>query len=83
MTLLVSFALLYSVCVLTITYNTVASIASAPPSAANVCMLQISFHPGFVAKGDFVIGGIFPLHYNQEMPDINNTYRPPPVKCNG
>ena len=76
----VSFALLYSVCVLTIT---IASVASAPPSAANVCTLHKSFPPGFVAQGDFVIGGIFPLHYNQEMPDINSSYRPPPVKCNG
>uniref|UniRef100_A0A671U914 G-protein coupled receptors family 3 profile domain-containing protein n=1 Tax=Sparus aurata TaxID=8175 RepID=A0A671U914_SPAAU len=83
MTFFVSFALLYSVCVLTITYNTIASITSAPPSAANVCTLHKSFPPGFVAQGDFVIGGIFPLHYNQEMPDINSTYRPPPVKCNG
>ncbi|XP_073350480.1 extracellular calcium-sensing receptor-like [Pagrus major] len=48
-----------------------------------MCTLHNSFHPGFVAKGDYVIGGIFPLHYNQEMPDINSTYRPPPVKCNG
>ncbi|XP_070826937.1 extracellular calcium-sensing receptor-like [Chaetodon trifascialis] len=46
-------------------------------------MLQNSFQPGFVVKGDYVIGGIFPLHYNQEMPDLNCTYRPTPVKCNG
>ncbi|KAI9538759.1 hypothetical protein NQZ68_012412 [Dissostichus eleginoides] len=54
-----------------------------PPSSAKVCKLQNSFEPGFVAKGDYIIGGIFPLHYNQEMPDLNCTYRPPPVKCNG
>uniref|UniRef100_A0A3P8Y7Z5 G-protein coupled receptors family 3 profile domain-containing protein n=1 Tax=Esox lucius TaxID=8010 RepID=A0A3P8Y7Z5_ESOLU len=36
-----------------------------------------------MADGDYVIGGIFPLHYNQEMPDINYTYRPAAVKCNG
>ncbi|XP_029028182.2 extracellular calcium-sensing receptor-like [Betta splendens] len=52
-------------------------------SVAKVCTLQNSFHPGFMAEGDFVIGGIFPLHYNQEMPDLNCTYKPPPVKCNG
>ncbi|XP_028428746.1 extracellular calcium-sensing receptor [Perca flavescens] len=56
---------------------------SPPPSATKVCTLRNSFQPGFVSKGDFVIGGIFPLHYNQEMPDFNCTYRPPPVKCNG
>ncbi|XP_073350312.1 extracellular calcium-sensing receptor-like [Pagrus major] len=54
-----------------------------PPSAANVCKLQNNYQPGFVAKGDYIIGGVFPIHYNQEMPDLNSTYRPPPVKCNG
>ncbi|TNN46985.1 Extracellular calcium-sensing receptor [Liparis tanakae] len=49
----------------------------------NVCTLLNSFPPSFVAKGDYVIGGIFPLHYNQEMPDLNGTYRALPVKCNG
>ncbi|XP_073350442.1 extracellular calcium-sensing receptor-like [Pagrus major] len=47
-----------------------------------MCMLQNSFHPGFVAQGDYVIGGIFPIHSKQEMPDLNSTYRRPPVKCN-
>ncbi len=83
MTLLALFSLLYTLCVLTITYNPIASITSPPLSTTKVCMLQNSFHPGFVAKGDYVIGGIFPLHYNQEMPDLNCTYKPPPVKCNG
>lgn len=83
MTLLVLFPLLCSVCVLTVTYNPMSSFTSPPSSAAKVCMIQNSFKPGFVANGDFVIGGIFPFHYNQEMPDLNSTYRPPPVKCNG
>lgn len=52
-------------------------------AAVKVCSLQNSFQPGFVATGDYVIGGIFPLHYNQEMPDLNCTYSPPAVKCNG
>ncbi|XP_055736691.1 extracellular calcium-sensing receptor-like [Salvelinus fontinalis] len=47
------------------------------------CALLSGFDPGFVADGDFVIGGIFPLHYNQEMPDVNYTYQPTAVKCNG
>uniref|UniRef100_A0AAY4DQZ3 G-protein coupled receptors family 3 profile domain-containing protein n=1 Tax=Denticeps clupeoides TaxID=299321 RepID=A0AAY4DQZ3_9TELE len=47
------------------------------------CILQSPFEPGFVAEGDFVISGIFPLHYNMEMPDLNCTYKPPPVQCNG
>ncbi|XP_047248715.1 extracellular calcium-sensing receptor-like [Girardinichthys multiradiatus] len=57
--------------------------SSSPTTAAKDCTLRNSFQPGFVAGGDFVVGGIFPLHYNQEMPDRNSTYRPPPVKCNG
>uniref|UniRef100_A0A4W4HDP8 G-protein coupled receptors family 3 profile domain-containing protein n=1 Tax=Electrophorus electricus TaxID=8005 RepID=A0A4W4HDP8_ELEEL len=40
------------------------------------CTLQNVFNPGFMADGHFVIGGIFPLHYNQEMPDLNCTYKP-------
>uniref|UniRef100_A0A3B4AI13 G-protein coupled receptors family 3 profile domain-containing protein n=1 Tax=Periophthalmus magnuspinnatus TaxID=409849 RepID=A0A3B4AI13_9GOBI len=43
------------------------------------CRLQNHFEPAFMAQGDFLLGGIFPLHYNQEMPDLNSTYRPPPV----
>uniref|UniRef100_A0A667WS86 Olfactory receptor C family, v3 n=1 Tax=Myripristis murdjan TaxID=586833 RepID=A0A667WS86_9TELE len=81
MTPLVLFHLIYPVCVLTITLNSRYSPASPPPG--KVCALQSSFEPGFVAEGDYVIGGIFPLHYNQEMPDLNCTYRPSAVKCNG
>uniref|UniRef100_A0A8C7UAP8 G-protein coupled receptors family 3 profile domain-containing protein n=1 Tax=Oncorhynchus mykiss TaxID=8022 RepID=A0A8C7UAP8_ONCMY len=44
------------------------------------CVLLSGFDPGFVADGDFVIGGIFPLHYNQEMPDVNYTYQPTAVR---
>uniref|UniRef100_A0A3B4AEK1 G-protein coupled receptors family 3 profile domain-containing protein n=1 Tax=Periophthalmus magnuspinnatus TaxID=409849 RepID=A0A3B4AEK1_9GOBI len=40
------------------------------------CRLQNHFEPAFMAQGDFLLGGIFPLHYNQEMPDLNSTYRP-------
>uniref|UniRef100_A0A672GAJ8 Olfactory receptor C family, v3 n=1 Tax=Salarias fasciatus TaxID=181472 RepID=A0A672GAJ8_SALFA len=77
------FRLLYSVSVLTLTNPPAPSFIIPVTSAGKVCTLQNSFQPGFVGKGDYVIGGIFPLHYNQEMPDLNSTYRPPPVKCNG
>ncbi|KAF3692676.1 Extracellular calcium-sensing receptor [Channa argus] len=59
------------------------SITSPASSSPKECTLQNGFQPGFVAQGDYVIGGIFPLHYNQEMPDLNSTYKPPAVKCNG
>ena len=49
----------------------------------NDCSLLSSFEPGFVTAGDYIIGGIIPFHYTQEMPDLNSTYRPPAVKCNG
>ncbi|KAJ3591116.1 hypothetical protein NHX12_009063 [Muraenolepis orangiensis] len=58
------------------------AVADSAP-LGKVCSLRSSFEPGFVAAGDYIIGGIFPLHYNQEMPDLNSTYRPPAVKCNG
>ena len=77
----VLFPLLYSV--FTITHNPISSFISLPQSAASVCKLQNNYQPGFVAKGEYIIGGVFPIHYNQEMPDLNSTYRPPPVKCNG
>lgn len=80
MYLLYDFVLLYSFCVVTVFSDPVSNITS-PPST--LCRLRNSFQPGFEAHGDFIIGGMFPLHFNQEMPDLNNTYRPPPVKCNG
>uniref|UniRef100_A0A8C5HKZ8 G-protein coupled receptors family 3 profile domain-containing protein n=1 Tax=Gouania willdenowi TaxID=441366 RepID=A0A8C5HKZ8_GOUWI len=83
MHLLALLPLLVSVSDLILTSAPSISIFFPATSATKVCTLQNSFQPDFVAEGDFVIGGIFPLHYNQEMPDLNSTYLPPPVKCNG
>ncbi|XP_072551960.1 extracellular calcium-sensing receptor-like [Salminus brasiliensis] len=47
------------------------------------CVLQNDFKPGFTTGGDFIIGGIFPLHYRQERSDLNYTYKPGQVQCNG
>ena len=74
-------SMLYPVSVLMITYNAITSTTYALRSTSNMCMLQNRFHPGFVSQGDYVIGGIFPIHSTQEMPDQNSTYRRPPVKC--
>ncbi|XP_016396263.1 extracellular calcium-sensing receptor [Sinocyclocheilus rhinocerous] len=58
-------------------------LSALTPGHTSKCVLQNDFEPGLMANGDYVIGGIFPLHYNQEMPDLNCTYKPGPVKCNG
>uniref|UniRef100_A0A3B3INF5 Olfactory receptor C family, v1 n=1 Tax=Oryzias latipes TaxID=8090 RepID=A0A3B3INF5_ORYLA len=76
-------SLFYSVNILTLTHFQCFSVTSPAPSTVRPCTLQNRFQPAFTANGDYVIGGIFPLHYNQEMPDLNCTYRPPPVRCNG
>ncbi|XP_018605281.2 extracellular calcium-sensing receptor-like [Scleropages formosus] len=39
--------------------------------------------PGFLADGDFTIGGIFPLHYRVELPVENYTDRPAAAQCLG
>nr|XP_043876088.1 extracellular calcium-sensing receptor-like [Solea senegalensis] len=83
MTSLAFFSLLYSVSVLTLTDSSLSSITTEAPPAASKCTLLNSFQPGFEVQGDYVIGGIFPLHFNLKMPDVNGTYRPPPINCNG
>ncbi|KAG7495476.1 extracellular calcium-sensing receptor-like [Solea senegalensis] len=83
MTSLALYSLLYSISVLTLTDSSLSSITTAAPPATSKCTLLNSFQPGFVVQGDYVIGGIFPLHFNLKMPDHNDTYRPPPINCNG
>uniref|UniRef100_A0A672K3W0 G-protein coupled receptors family 3 profile domain-containing protein n=1 Tax=Sinocyclocheilus grahami TaxID=75366 RepID=A0A672K3W0_SINGR len=51
-------------------------LSALTPGHTSKCVLQNDFEPGLMANGDYVIGGIFPLHYNQEMPDLNCTYKP-------
>nr|XP_043876084.1 extracellular calcium-sensing receptor-like [Solea senegalensis]XP_043898719.1 extracellular calcium-sensing receptor-like [Solea senegalensis] len=83
MTSLVLLSLLYSISVFTLTDSSLSSITTEAPPAASNCTLLNSFQPGFFVQGDYVIGGIFPLHFNLKMPDINSTYRPLPINCHG
>nr|XP_043876778.1 extracellular calcium-sensing receptor-like [Solea senegalensis] len=83
MTSLALFSLLCSISVLTLTDSSLSGITTAAPPTASKCNLLNSFQPGFFVQGDYVIGGIFPLHFNLKKPDLNGTYRPPPIDCNG
>ncbi|KAG7496991.1 extracellular calcium-sensing receptor-like [Solea senegalensis] len=83
MTSLALFSLLCSISVLTLTDSSLSGLTTAAPPTASKCNLLNSFQPGFFVQGDYVIGGIFPLHFNLKKPDLNGTYRPPPIDCNG
>ncbi|XP_048837918.1 extracellular calcium-sensing receptor-like isoform X1 [Brienomyrus brachyistius] len=39
--------------------------------------------PGFLADGDYIIGGIFPMHYRVELPPTNYTQKPASAQCLG
>ncbi|XP_061072462.1 extracellular calcium-sensing receptor-like [Conger conger] len=47
------------------------------------CSLQGKFDPDFQADGDFIIGGIFPMHYRVEPAIKNYTVKPAPAECQG
>ncbi|XP_064159388.1 extracellular calcium-sensing receptor-like [Anguilla rostrata] len=47
------------------------------------CSLLGNFEPNFHADGDFIIGGLFPMHYRVEPPDQNFTYKPAAPRCQG
>ncbi|XP_017280201.2 extracellular calcium-sensing receptor-like [Kryptolebias marmoratus] len=48
------------------------------------CTLQSTPHlPAFSINGDFVIGGVFSLHYKQLTVSYNYTTKPEPSRCTG
>ncbi|XP_048837891.1 extracellular calcium-sensing receptor-like isoform X1 [Brienomyrus brachyistius] len=72
---LLIWSLFYHVCLLELTSTT--------QTPAYSCSLLGPFEPNFLADGDYIIGGIFPLHYVMDMPDLNCTYKPSPIQCHG
>ncbi|XP_058890394.1 extracellular calcium-sensing receptor-like [Acipenser ruthenus] len=48
------------------------------------CTLQGNFElPGFLADGDIIIAGVFPIHYRVLAPELNYTYKPAALGCQG
>uniref|UniRef100_A0A8C7U6U1 Olfactory receptor C family, v1 n=1 Tax=Oncorhynchus mykiss TaxID=8022 RepID=A0A8C7U6U1_ONCMY len=53
-------------------------------STQPACSPQGAFElPGFSAQGDFLMGGIFPLHYRVELPGTDYTHQPLTALCQG
>ncbi|XP_036392196.1 extracellular calcium-sensing receptor-like [Megalops cyprinoides] len=73
MTLLFVWSLLY----------TVSALTAASPAPVPSCSLLGHFEPGFQADGDFIIGGLFPMHYRVEPPDQNFISKPAASECWG
>ncbi|XP_061072463.1 extracellular calcium-sensing receptor-like [Conger conger] len=59
------------------------AVTPASPTTASVCSLQGNFEPDFQADGDFIIGGIFAMHYRVEPPDKKFTDKPAAPQCWG
>ncbi|KAF3692673.1 Extracellular calcium-sensing receptor [Channa argus] len=49
-----------------------------------ICKLWGTAHlPAFSEDGDYIIGGVFFIHYNMEMVKHNYTTKPEPLRCTG
>uniref|UniRef100_A0A673WWU8 Extracellular calcium-sensing receptor-like n=1 Tax=Salmo trutta TaxID=8032 RepID=A0A673WWU8_SALTR len=68
MSLLLWWSLYYPVSISPLTEATSTQPACSPQGAFEL--------PGFSAQGDFMMGGIFPLHYRVELPGTDYTHQP-------
>uniref|UniRef100_A0A8C7MXR8 Olfactory receptor C family, v1 n=1 Tax=Oncorhynchus kisutch TaxID=8019 RepID=A0A8C7MXR8_ONCKI len=68
MSLLLWWSLYYPVSISPLTEATSTQPACSPQGAFEL--------PGFSAQGDFLMGGIFPLHYRVELPGTDYTHQP-------
>ncbi|KAJ8367761.1 hypothetical protein SKAU_G00077890 [Synaphobranchus kaupii] len=59
------------------------AVTPVSPIPAPVCSLLSTLYPDFQADGDFIIGGVFPIHYGIETPEPNFTYKPAAPQCWG
>uniref|UniRef100_A0A8C7JHP6 Olfactory receptor C family, v1 n=1 Tax=Oncorhynchus kisutch TaxID=8019 RepID=A0A8C7JHP6_ONCKI len=75
MSLLLWWSLYYPVSISPLTEATSTQPACSPQGAFEL--------PGFSAQGDFLMGGIFPLHYRVELPGTDYTHQPLAALCQG
>ncbi|XP_048837894.1 extracellular calcium-sensing receptor-like isoform X1 [Brienomyrus brachyistius] len=73
---LLMWSLFYHVCLLELT-------SSTQTTAYSCSLLGHVEMPGFLADGDYIIGGIFPMHYRVELPPTNYTQKPASAQCLG
>lgn len=58
--------------------------AGAATTVEALCNLQDApRRPAFSMDGDYIIGGVFSIHYNMQVVMHNYTTKPEPLRCTG